>query len=91
MARALAVGAEIDEGANRAVLADHFCNKSFVQAVLDRDNITVIGKMGFNHFNGSGCILSLHAEKNALKTTRKFAWYCGVDWGCERVDRTLNQ
>ena len=91
MAWALAVGAEIDQGANRAVLADHFCNKSFVQAVLDRDNITVIGKMGFDHFDDSGCILSLHVEKNALKTTRKFAWYCGVDWGCGCVDRTFNQ
>ena len=47
IARAVVVGTEIDEGADRPVFANHLCDQVFVEAVLGRNDVAVIGQMWF--------------------------------------------
>ena len=62
-ARLQIVGAEIDEAADRALLADDIGDDQLVQPVLRRDHDAVIGKMRQQRLSGGTRVLRLHAEE----------------------------
>ena len=66
-ARAVVVGAEIDEAADRARRPDDLGDHPLVQPVLGRDHYAVRREMGGERSSRSFGVLSLHGEQDGLE------------------------
>ena len=59
------VGAEIDEGADRAVAADDARDDVFIQTVLERENVSVLRQMRRDRAYRALGVVRLHRQEHA--------------------------
>ena len=66
-ARFKVIGAEIDETADCALLAHNFADDEFVETVLRRHDIAVVGKVRKQLGGGEVRVMCLNAQEDAIK------------------------
>ena len=87
LARRHPVGAEIDEGADRAVAADDALDDRLVQPVLQREHVAVLRQMRRERAGRRLGVLRLHRQEDALPGAGEFVRREGRRGDGEFLDR----